>query len=88
MVLELEELAVKIFFSVKQIIEKRRAMIVETHMAFIDYEKAFGRLCTRRLWDISIRRGFPPVSYTHLDVYKRQLRTSSFHWLSHIQNKE
>ena len=33
-------------------------MNLETQVAFIDYEKAFDRLCRRRLWQILIRRGF------------------------------
>lgn len=46
-------------FTVKQLIEKRREYNLETHMAFIDYEKAFDRVNRETLWEIMIRRGYP-----------------------------
>lgn len=45
--------------SIKQIIEKRREFNLETHICFIDYEKAFDRVDRTLLWNIMERRGYP-----------------------------
>jgi hypothetical protein len=44
---------------IKQVIEKRREYNLETHVAFIDYEKAFDRANRNKLWQILKRRGYP-----------------------------
>lgn len=46
-------------FIVKQIIEKHREFNVQTHMAFIDFEKAFDRVDRNVLWRILEKRGYP-----------------------------
>jgi sorting nexin-29 len=46
-------------FTAKQIIEKIREQNLETHIAFIDFEKAFDRVNRLRLWEILQRRGYP-----------------------------
>lgn len=46
-------------FTLKQIIEKRREFNLETHMVFVDFEKAFDRVRREKLWSIMERRGFP-----------------------------
>ena len=58
-------------------------------IAFIDFEKAFDRVNRRKLWVVMARKRTPehliraiPVSYTHLDVYKRQI--SNFQYNSDI----
>jgi hypothetical protein len=45
-------------FTLKQIIEKRREFNKETHIAFIDFEKAFDNVNHRILWNIMEKRGF------------------------------
>ena len=44
---------------VKQITEKRREYNLESHMALIDYEKAFNRVNTDMLCKILEKRGYP-----------------------------
>lgn len=46
-------------FIMRQIIEKRREFGLETHLAFIDYEKAFDKVKRPLLWKILEIRGFP-----------------------------
>lgn len=46
-------------FTINQIIEKRREFNLETHIAFIDYEKAFDRVNRELLWQILQKRGYP-----------------------------
>jgi sorting nexin-29 len=46
-------------FTHKQIIEKRREFNKETHIAFIDFEKAFDNVNRRILWNVMEKRGFP-----------------------------
>jgi hypothetical protein len=54
-------------FILKQIIEKRREFNLETHMAFLDLEKAFDRVNRNQLWQILNRRGIP---YHLIEVIK------------------
>ena len=61
-------------FTIKQIIEKRREFNLETHMAFLDLEKAFDRVNRNQLWQILNRRGIP----NHLiEVIKSLYRNTS-----------
>lgn len=46
-------------FTIKQIIEKRREFNQETHLAFVDFEKAFDRVNRNKLWEIMTRKGYP-----------------------------
>lgn len=46
-------------FTLKRIIEERREFNCETHLAFIDLEKAFDNIDRELLWNILIRRGYP-----------------------------
>jgi sorting nexin-29 len=46
-------------FTPKQITEKRREFNKETHIAFIDFEKAFDNVNHRILWNIMEKRRFP-----------------------------
>jgi hypothetical protein len=46
-------------FTLKQIIEKRRESNKETHIAFINFEKAFDNVNCRILWNIMEKRGLP-----------------------------
>lgn len=41
------------------LIAKRREFNLETHMAFIDFEKAFDRIDRRKIWGIMTKRGYP-----------------------------
>lgn len=45
-------------FVIKQLFEKRREFNLETHVAFIDFEKAFDRINRTLLWEIMERRGY------------------------------
>lgn len=46
-------------FSIKRILEKRREVNLETHIAFIDFEKAFDSVVRNKLWDIMYKNGYP-----------------------------
>ena len=46
-------------FSLRQIIQQRREFNLETHIAFIDYLKAFDRIHRDKLWHIMEKRGYP-----------------------------
>lgn len=46
-------------FSINQIIEKRREYNLETHVAFVDLEKAFDRIERSTPWRIMDRKGYP-----------------------------
>jgi hypothetical protein len=39
--------------------KKRREFNLETHIAFIDLEKAFNRINRSKLWEILDKRGYP-----------------------------
>lgn len=45
--------------AIRQIIEKRREYNLETHIAFIDYVKAFDRVNRTVLWEIMEKHGYP-----------------------------
>ena len=47
------------FFIVKQINEKCQEFNLETHLIFIDYEKAFKCVDRKILWGIMHKRGIP-----------------------------
>lgn len=60
-------------FVLKQLIEKRREFNLETHIGFIDFQKAFDKLDRLQLWEIMSLRGYPQ----HLiDTLKRIYRTT------------
>lgn len=46
-------------FTINMVIQKRREHNLETHIGFIDYEKAFDTLHRKTLWKIMERRGIP-----------------------------
>lgn len=46
-------------FIMQQIFEKRKEFNLETHVAFIDFEKAFDRVNRKKLWSIMKEQGFP-----------------------------
>lgn len=46
-------------FTIKRIIEKRREFNLETHIGFVDFEKAFDRVDRAKLWNILAERGYP-----------------------------
>ena len=46
-------------FVIKQIIEQRREKNLETHIAFVDFEKAFDRVDRLKLWKILEKEGYP-----------------------------
>jgi sorting nexin-29 len=54
-------------FTVKQTIEKRREFNLETHIAFLDLEKAFDRVNRKQLWQILNKRG---ITYHLIEVIK------------------
>jgi len=60
----------------KQIMEKRREFNLETHMAFLDLEKAFDRVDRNQLWQILNRRGIP---YHLIEVIKSPYKNTSVH---------
>ena len=47
-------------FSINQIIEKRSEFNLETHIAFIDFQKAFDSVNRTKLWEILQESGYPP----------------------------
>ena len=61
-------------FTLKQTIEKRREFNLETHMAFLDLEKAFDRVNRNQLWQILNRRGIP---YHLIEVIKSLYKNTS-----------
>jgi len=61
-------------FIIKQVVEKRREFNLETHMAFLDLEKAFDRVNRNQLWQILNRRGIP---YHLIEVIKSLYRNTS-----------
>lgn len=46
-------------FIIQQLIEKRREFNLETHIAFIDFKKAFDKVNRQKLWEIMNIRGYP-----------------------------
>lgn len=46
-------------FILQQILEKRREFNLPTHLAFIDFEKAFDNVNRTKLWDIMEKQGYP-----------------------------
>jgi sorting nexin-29 len=56
---EVDDHAVTVFFSLKILIEKHREFNVETHLAFIDLEKAFDKVNRNKLLDILIADDIP-----------------------------
>jgi len=61
-------------FLIKEIIEKRREFNLDTHMAFLDLEKAFDRVNRNQLWQILNRRGIP---YYLIEVIKSLYKNTS-----------
>src|SRR5215475_4051120 len=61
-------------FTLKQTIAKRREFNLETHMAFLDLEKAFDRVNRNQLWQILNRRGIP---YRLIEVIKSLYKNTS-----------
>ena len=61
-------------FIIKQTIGKRREFNIETHMAFLDLEKAFDRVNRNHLWQILNRRGTP---YHLIEVIKSPYKNTS-----------
>ena len=54
-------------FTIKQTIKKRREFNFETHIAFLDLEKAFDRVNRNQQWQILDKRGIP---YHLIEVIK------------------
>lgn len=46
-------------FIMQQMFEKRKEFNLETHVAFIDFEKAFDRVNRKKLWFIMKEQGYP-----------------------------
>ena len=46
-------------FTLKHIVEKHREYNCETHLAFIDWEKAFDNVQRTRLWNTMMKKGYP-----------------------------
>jgi hypothetical protein len=44
--------------SLEMIIEKRGRFSLQTHLAFISYEKAFDRVNNLKLWKVPMKRGY------------------------------
>ena len=61
-------------FITKQIMEKRREFNLQTHMAFLDLEKAFDRVDRNQLWQILNRIGIP---YHLIEVIKSLYKNTS-----------
>jgi hypothetical protein len=61
-------------FIIKQTIEKGREFNLETHMAFLDLEKAFCRVNQNQLWQILNRRG---IRYHLMEVIKSLYKNTS-----------
>ena len=64
-------------FTIKIACEKRVQRNRELHIAMIDLEKAYDSVPVSQLWkalkSLEVSNMLIPVSYTHLDVYKRQV---------------
>jgi sorting nexin-29 len=50
-------------FTLQQLREIISEFTLETHLAFIDYEKAFDRVNCNKLWDILYKCGYPKTSH-------------------------
>ena len=61
-------------FCLKQIIENRRELSLETYSAFIDFQKAFDSQNRDTLWKILIRRSF---SYHFTKMIKHLYQNTS-----------
>ena len=61
-------------FIIKETVDKRRKFNLETHMAFLDLEKAFERVNQNQLWQILNRRGIP---YHLIEVIKSLYKNTS-----------
>jgi len=61
-------------FTIKQTIETRREFNLETHIAFLDLEKAFDRVNWNQLWQILNKRGIP---YHLIEVIKSLYKNTS-----------
>jgi hypothetical protein len=46
-------------FILQQVFEKRREFSLQTHVAFIDFEKAFDKVNRNKLWTIMEEQGYP-----------------------------
>jgi hypothetical protein len=46
-------------FTLKMLVDKILEYNLETHIAFVDYEKAFVRMNRQKLWKILLRKGTP-----------------------------
>jgi hypothetical protein len=53
-------------FTIKQLIEKRKANNVETHLVFIDLEKAYDTVPLQRLFEILEKSSVKNVTQTPL----------------------
>jgi len=65
--LEEQFVSLSLAFIIKQTIEKRREFNLETHIAFLDLEKAFYRVNRNELWQIINKRDIP---YHLIEVIK------------------
>jgi len=61
-------------YTIRQTIEKRREFNLETHIAFLDLEKAFDRVNRKQLWQILNKRGIP---YHLIEVTKSLYKNTS-----------
>ena len=61
-------------FTIKQTIEKRREFNLETHIAFLDLEKAFDGENRNQVWQILNKRGMP---YHLIEVFKSLYKNTS-----------
>ena len=58
-------------------VEKFYEHDLNLHFLFIDYKQAVDSINREELFKVLREVGITPVSYTHLDVYKRQVQTLS-----------